>query len=79
MSSTVTKVDKAVNGIPTLLTIRQFSEKHPFMSENSIRWLIFKGEIEDSLVRLSRRIYLDEEKFFEILKSKKAHSGDTTQ
>ena len=72
MSETAVKVDKVVNGIPTLLTIRQFSEKHPFISENSIRWLIFKGELEDCLVRLSRRIYLDEQKFFEILKSKKS-------
>jgi hypothetical protein len=72
MSETAQKVDKVVNNVPTLMTIRQFSEKHPFMSESSIRWLIFKGEIESCLVRLSRRIYLDENKFFEFLKSKKS-------
>ena len=72
MSETAAKVEKVVNEIPSLLSIRQFSEKHRFISENSIIWLIFKGEIEDCLVRLSRRIYLDENKFFEILKSKKS-------
>ncbi len=57
--------------IPVLLSIRDFAKKHPFMSENSIRWLLYKDElgIEDCLVRVSRRIYIDEKKFFEFLTS----------
>ena len=71
MSETAEIVDKVMNGIPTLLTIRQFAQRHSFISESSIRWLIFKGEIEDCLVRLSRRIYINEQKFFEHLNNKK--------
>ena len=72
MAETAEKVDKFVQPIPNLLTIRQFCNKHNFLSENSIRWLIFKGDIEDCLVRLSRRIYLDENKFFEFLQKRQS-------
>ena len=63
--------NKEKSKIPKLLTIRQFAEKHKFISESSIRWLIFKDEIKDCIYRLSRRIYIDEEKFFEVLKNRK--------
>lgn len=57
--------------IPVLLSIRDFANKHPFMSENSIRWLLYKDEpgLEDCLVRISRRVYLDEKKIFNFLTS----------
>ena len=61
--------DTKKQDIPILLSIRDFAKKHSFMSENSIRWLLFKDEpgIEDCLVRVSRRIYIDETKFFNFL------------
>lgn len=61
------------DSIPRLLTIRQFAEKHPFMSENSIRWLLFKDPpgLEECLVRLSKRIYIDELIYFTFLKNLK--------
>lgn len=59
--------------LPHLLTIRQFAEKHSFMSESSIRWLLFKDPpgLEECLVRLSKRIYIDELKYFTFLKNLK--------
>lgn len=57
------------NEIPNLLTIRQFADKHKFISENTLRWLAWKGELDECTIRLSRRIYVDEKKFFEYLKN----------
>jgi hypothetical protein len=59
--------------IPRLLTIRQMAEKHPFMSENSIRWLLFKDPpgLEECLIRLSKRIYIIESKYFKFLQDQK--------
>ena len=59
--------------IPTLLTIRQFADKHKFISEAGIRTLIFKQEptISQFIVRIYIRIYLDEKKFFSYLMNKK--------
>lgn len=58
-------------GIPTLLSIRDFAKKHSFMSENSLRWLLFKEPegLEECLVRLSRRIFIKEREFFDFLSS----------
>ena len=55
--------------LPTLLSIRDFAKKHPFMSENSLRWLLFKNTpgLEQCLIRVSRRIYINEAKFFTFL------------
>lgn len=57
--------------IPNLLSIRDFANKHPFMSENSIRWMLFKNPpgLEECLVRVSSRIYIIEDKYFEFLLS----------
>jgi len=61
-----------------LLTIRQFSDKHPAFPQGSLRNLIFlaesrftsKGEIKGNglaiaLVRIGRKLLIDESKFFE--------------
>jgi hypothetical protein len=57
--------------VPVLLTIHQFAEKHKFMTENSIRWLLFRDPpgLEECLVRVSRRIYINEKKFFHFLQN----------
>lgn len=65
---------------PTLLTVKQFPVKHPAFSEGSLRFQIFnakprktsRGEIagnglESALVRLGRKVMIDEAKFFEWL------------
>jgi len=65
---------------PTLLTVRQFSDKHPAFSAGSIRQLIFASQprktsrgnlpgngLNIALVRLGRKVLIDEAKFFEWL------------
>ena len=61
----------ADSDIPTLLSIRDFAKKHPFMTENSIRWLLYRQPegLEECLVRLSRRIFIKEKEFFHFLSS----------
>lgn len=66
--------------VRTYLTVRQFSDKHPAWSQASLRNLIFysqprystKGTIpgnglEIAIVRIGRKLLLDEGKFFEWL------------
>lgn len=61
----------------TLLTVRQFAEKHPAFQQGSLRNLIFlaesrhtsKGQIDGNglsvaLVRIGRKVLIDEAKFF---------------
>lgn len=53
----------------TLLTIRQFSEKHRAFPESSLRWHIFRAsqnglEKFGAVKRVGRRVYLAEEPFF---------------
>ena len=63
--------------IPILLTVRQFSDKYPAFPQGSLRNLIFlaesretsKGTIEGNgleiaLVRIGRKLLIDESKFF---------------
>jgi len=64
--------------VPVLSTIRQFSEKYPAFSQGSLRNLIHlsteryssKGKIPSNglsiaLVRIGRKLLIDESKFFE--------------
>lgn len=66
--------------IPNLLTVRQFSERYPAFSQGCLRQLIFysqarktsHGEVLDNglskaLVRIGRRVLIDEARFFEWL------------
>lgn len=63
---------------PTLLTVRQFSDKHPAFPQGSLRNLIFLSEnrktskatikgngLDIALVRIRRKLLIDEAKFFE--------------
>lgn len=64
--------------VRTLSTVRQFSEVHPAFSQGAIRNLIFlsgtrktsKGDIagnglDVALVRIGRKVLIDEAKFFQ--------------
>lgn len=58
----------------TLLTLRQFSERHPAFPEASLRWHIFKAEYNGlarhgAVKRIGRRVYLDEGAFFRWVES----------
>lgn len=59
--------------IPRLLTVRQFSDKHPAFPQGGLRHRIFhaaeNGLFESgALVRNGRRVLIDENRFFEWLK-----------
>jgi hypothetical protein len=51
------------------MTIAQFVEKHKFLTENGLRWMIFKDSegLEECLVRRANRIWIKEEMFFKFL------------
>lgn len=67
--------------VPTLLTVKQFSERHPAFSEHSLRFLIFRSkasgpsgwaslesnglEEAGAIVRVGRRVLIDEARFFD--------------
>jgi hypothetical protein len=63
--------------LPCLLTVRQFSEKHPAFTESSLRWLIFQANskivsqcaiytngLQNAILRIGGRVLIDERKFF---------------
>jgi len=78
-----TEITQAINAASftqprTLLTVRQFAEKHPAFQQGSLRNLIFlaesrntsKGKIAGNglsvaLVRIGRKVLIDESKFFD--------------
>ena len=53
----------------TLLTIKQFAEPNPFITESGLRFQIFHRkanglESSSALIRLGRKILIDEERYF---------------
>lgn len=70
--------DSLAQQTPTLLTVRQFSDKHPAFTQGAIRNLIFLAEsrktsrgtiqgngLNIALVRIGRKLLIDETKFFQ--------------
>jgi hypothetical protein len=50
--------------------VPQFSEKNPAFPHGSLRWLLFNRQqngLDRAVVRIGRRIYIDEDKFFQWL------------
>lgn len=80
---TVSQAIKSVNSdlspqLPILLSVRQFSEKHPAFPQGSLRNLIFLAEsrktsrgiipgngLNIAIVRIGRKLLIDEAKFFQ--------------
>lgn len=78
LSKTIKPAYPDVPQLRSLLTVRQFSEKHPAFPQGSLRNLVFlsenrktsKGVIKGnglniSLVRIGRKLLIDEDKFFQ--------------
>lgn len=66
-----------MNQPPTLLTIRQFSEKHPAFPEASLRWHLFRAADNGldglgAIKRVGRRVYIVEAKFFDWIEAQQA-------
>lgn len=73
---------------PVLLTVPQFSERHPAFTQPAVRHHIWKsrprksslGEIKGNgldraIVRVGRKVLIDEAKFFEWLTAQNAHEA----
>jgi hypothetical protein len=63
--------------ISSLLTVKQFSDKHPAFPEGGLRHRIFYAKenglsVSGALVRNGRRVLIDEEVFFDWLKGRSA-------
>ena len=63
--------------IPNLLTIRQFSQRHPAFPEGGIRHRVFHAESNGlaesgAILRNGRRVLIDEERFFAWLRERGA-------
>jgi hypothetical protein len=53
-----------------LRTVRQFCQKHPAFTLGSTRWLLFHRQtngLEEAVVKIGRRVLIDEDKFFDWL------------
>jgi len=60
--------------VDTIITVVEFSRRHSAFTEQSLRWLIFRSAENGlaksgAIIRLGRRVLIDEEKFFEYLRS----------
>ncbi len=66
-------------GVPTLLTVQQFAEKHKGFTLGGLRWLLFHRDtngLSRAVVRVGRKILLDEEEFFAWLDEQNGRSEE---
>lgn len=59
---------------PQMLTLKQFAEKNPWPNESTLRNLFYKRKengLDLAFKKIGRRIIVDEEVFFQLVKSKK--------
>jgi len=67
-----------MSNIPSLLTVEQFAIKHPLWSQGALRNIVFLSEdrpnakkpskangLKPCLVRIGRKLLIDEDKFFD--------------
>jgi len=62
------------NNTSRLLTVDQFSQEYPAFSQGSLRFLIFEAKtngFDHVLVRIGRRVLLDETRFHEWVDKKR--------
>ncbi len=53
--------------MPSLLTVKQFSQQNPAFTEGSMRWLLFHRQqngLERAVVKVGRRVLINVEAFF---------------
>ncbi len=60
--------------IPSLLTVSQFSIKHPAFPEGGLRYRIFHADSNGlaesgAIIRNGRRVLIDEQRFFDWLRT----------
>ena len=59
-----------------LLTIKQFAERHPAFSNNSLRWIVFRSadksdpdysKFRPAIHRVGGRVLIEEQKFLNVV------------
>lgn len=76
-------IDTPVANIPVLTPVKQFSQRYPAFTEAAMRAIIFNAADRPStagtipgngfapaIVRLGRRVLIDEKKFFDVIRAK---------
>ncbi len=72
---------KATSNSPRiLLTVNQFTDKNPFSTEGGLRFQIFNANqnglaTSGAIVRLGRRVLIDEKKYFAWIESQQKAEG----
>lgn len=63
--------------IRSLIPVPRWNEKHAYPSERQLRWLIFTGKdgFDSCVVRVGKRVLIDEELFFEWVERQSASQG----
>lgn len=66
--------------IPTLLTKKQFCEKHPAFTVPGLDWMFFHRESNGlresgAVIKLGRRVLIDENRFFAWLDTQREGPG----
>ena len=63
--------------VRVLIPIPRWSERHQYPSERQLRWLIFTGKdgFDSCVVRVGKRVLIDEELFFEWVERQSATRG----
>jgi hypothetical protein len=76
------------SAIPVLSPVKQFSQRYPAFTEAAMRAIVFNADDRPStqgtipgngfapaIVRLGRRVLIDEAKFFDIIRAKQSQGG----
>ena len=67
-----------------LLTIKQFAERHPAFSNNSLRWIVFRSadksdpdysKFRPAIHRVGGRVLIEEQKFLNVVIGKDDHAA----
>lgn len=66
--------------MPILSTVKQHAEKHPAFSEGALRMYIFHEKQNGlsksgAIVRIGRKVLIDEEKFFDWVRSQNGRAA----
>ena len=67
---------------PTLSTVQQFCEKHPFISQGGLRFQIFNAQqnglsAHGAIIRLGRKVLIDESRYFDWVDSLRDEKATT--
>ena len=65
---------------PALLTVSQFCERHPFISQGGLRFQIFNAQqnglsTHGAIIRLGRKVLIDESRYFDWVDSLRDGKG----